>query len=473
MSSAAATKRTRSQTTLHTFFPTRLDLAASPLKQARNALKHPPPADPHPSPPPLLPELDPATTTPSPDNALKRPSSPAKDAALLLERDFKRLRHEALFPKPSLPLTSSSDPSLPASPDRRAKSVPPRPLSPPSDSPVPLLDLNNVPSSPRRSPTKFRIASLPPQSPGKHLHPHLPHRPSSFPHAPPKSPSTFFLQSTPLPLISDPNLPPDASTALPPPTTPMSPLTPLPQDDSFLIHPAPDLDATPVPKPIPTLLFSIDPLPGPSTLPPPPDVPSPSATPTRPPPHLPPLVPSSTEQTQPESMLPRPSGVKARMKPKVKLAPDIPNKKVKNPRNKKPITLGLPQIRNTRSTRAHRENSLPPQKQAEEVEQIEQAEEDVNDAFTDICASSVFPSSHTASSCYPTILIPSCLSSNHYPISPPYNLRLLSVLTNMPASPDSVKSTTHFTTIKYPVHIYPTLSIPTAVIVLSTYLTTL
>ncbi|PIL30978.1 hypothetical protein GSI_05671 [Ganoderma sinense ZZ0214-1] len=77
-------------------------------------------------------------------------------------------------------------------------------------------------------------------------------------------------------------------------------------------------------------------------------------------------------------MLPRSSGVKARMKPKAKLSPDLSSKKVKNPRNKKPPTLGPPQIRNTRATRACREKSLPP------VEQPKQVDKDVNDAFTDI-----------------------------------------------------------------------------------------
>ena len=75
------------------------------------------------------------------------------------------------------------------------------------------------------------------------------------------------------------------------------------------------------------------------------------------------------------------------MKPKAPGSPDVSSKKVKNPRNKKPPTLGPPQIRNTRSTRAHREKSLPPVAHAKEAEQ---AEKDVDDAFTAICASLVF-----------------------------------------------------------------------------------
>ena len=78
------------------------------------------------------------------------------------------------------------------------------------------------------------------------------------------------------------------------------------------------------------------------------------------------------------------------MKPKAKQSPDAPSKKVKNPRNKKPPTLGLPQIRNTRSTRVHREKSVPLEKQLDESKQVEQVQKDVEDAFTAICASPAF-----------------------------------------------------------------------------------
>ena len=108
----ANSKRTRSQTTLDGFFG-HVDLSTSPLKQARIAVKHA--AAPHPDPDPA--SSDKGSTTPPPlDNLLKRPSSPAKDAALLNARDSKRLRHERLFPTQpvSRPLDYPSSHNSPA-----------------------------------------------------------------------------------------------------------------------------------------------------------------------------------------------------------------------------------------------------------------------------------------------------------------------------------------------------------------------
>ena len=73
------------------------------------------------------------------------------------------------------------------------------------------------------------------------------------------------------------------------------------------------------------------------------------------------------------------------MKPKGKLAnldDPPPAKKVKNPRSKKPSTLGQPQIMNPRSTRSQREKSV-----AQPAHKNEGTEEDIQYAFAAICAS--------------------------------------------------------------------------------------
>ncbi|TFK82380.1 hypothetical protein K466DRAFT_302893 [Polyporus arcularius HHB13444] len=268
--SKAAVARTRSQTTLDAFFSRPLDLAASPLKQARRNVAASERPDPLPSSSADISADD--DDDPMHDHHYKRPSSPAKDAALLHERDHKRPRH-GVFPPPkpsSLPPDPPSATTLPA----RAKSVPP----------LPLLDLNNVPPSPRRSPAKFRIASVPPEQP---------------PSPPPKTPTFIFEPSTPNPHIPD--------TCM----TPMSPLTPLPTNGDNTLDITLDADATPVPKSPKPLLF---------TQPPPPVV-------TAVAPHPKP----------PSSFIPRASGVKARMRPKgVSTAAAEhagPAKKVRNPRD--------------------------------------------------------------------------------------------------------------------------------------------
>ncbi|KAI0827847.1 hypothetical protein BC628DRAFT_120169 [Trametes gibbosa] len=196
-------KRTRSQTTLDKYLP--VNFSQSPLKHARSALRHASPSTVNEPQPPDLPT----------DGKLKRPSSPANDPALFLERDPKRPRRD-LFP-PSAVRPTDDPPSVSSSPFRRAHSVPP------ISSTLPLLDLNNLPPSPRRSPAKFRIASVPPDPPPLHslvLHP----------------------RPTPKPSISIvPHPPPSLST----PPSPLSPLSPLPSTDDERMP----VDAAPVPTP--------------------------------------------------------------------------------------------------------------------------------------------------------------------------------------------------------------------------------
>ncbi|KAI0752990.1 hypothetical protein C8Q80DRAFT_488853 [Daedaleopsis nitida] len=227
---ASSNKRTRSQTTLSQFFPQ--NLAASPMKQARKNAS----SERRPDTPPVVPSTSTNADDDSTmhDHLLKRPPSPAKDAALQHQPDLKRPRN-ALFPPPkpsSLPHRAQPT----SSPDRRAKSVPP------PASTVPLLDLNNVPPSPRRSPSKFRIASVPPSSSrGSSPEPdpfNGPHPPSAnsptftFAHATPVQTATSNLNSIPAPFM-----------------TPMSPLTPLPpsMELSLCADSSLDINATPVP----------------------------------------------------------------------------------------------------------------------------------------------------------------------------------------------------------------------------------
>lgn len=333
MPDAATTnnKRTRSQTTLDQF---RFNPAASPLKQARSALKNAPttaerpqppnPSQPTPLPPPASGADDNVQDGTMDDHHLKRPSSPGKDAALLHQPDLKRPRH-AIFPPPK-PSTLAHPPSTsPSSPDRRAKSVPPSP------SPVPLLDLNNVPPSPRRSPTKFRIASVPPEDRRD---------PSPDPDStddpamiiPPTANSLAFVFE---------HATPNRTARLAPVVTPMSPLTPLPStlDDSVRTDPALDLDATPVPRSpkLPPLLTA--------------QTPASESTPRASTSHtqlpattLPPQQPKLAHPPL-QSFIPRQSGVKSRMRPKGKAAAVVastsiapqdiapPAKKLKNPRD--------------------------------------------------------------------------------------------------------------------------------------------
>ncbi|KAI0349961.1 hypothetical protein OH77DRAFT_1525266 [Trametes cingulata] len=233
MDNAAGSKRTRSQTTLDSF--SFVNLARSPLKQARSALRQHSPnhSKPHapaapPAPPPTATDTPSSShATSSPDGLLKRPPSPAKDAALTHERDAKRPRHDIFPKKPSASLSAVPDdprPHNPSSAYRRAVSVPP------ISSSVPLLDLNNVPPSPRRSPTKFRIASVPPEQP-----------PSPPPHPPPLT----------LDLVPSIPAPEDAPTR-----SPLSPLSPLPRtdDESMPLDPipAPSTSAPDKPSRLPT-----------------------------------------------------------------------------------------------------------------------------------------------------------------------------------------------------------------------------
>ncbi|OJT02222.1 hypothetical protein TRAPUB_7249 [Trametes pubescens] len=239
-------KRTRSQTTLDAFVS--VNLARSPLKQARSALRHTPPH--RPAPP--QPHTDSRPRSTSPDNAtegkLKRPLSPGKDAAVHHERDFKRARHNlAVFPRRPSAHTSDHPPQQSSSAYRRAVSVPA------ISSVVPLLDLNNVPPSPRRSPTKFRIASVPPESkPPDQPLPAL--QLTIQPPSPSIPPERAFLRTEasksdqPLPALQvtqlsirppSPVIPPEPQHESPP--SPLSPLSPLPltEDELMPVDPAP------------------------------------------------------------------------------------------------------------------------------------------------------------------------------------------------------------------------------------------
>lgn len=327
----ANTKRTRSQTTLDAFFS--FNLAASPLKEARrNVAAHErPPHESDPPTPPTLPSLDVPSAADNNtvhdamhDQQLKRPPSPAKDAALLHERDPKRPRH-AVFPPPK-PSSLPPEPSTSAAPPARAKSVPPL-----SSVTIPLLDLNNVPPSPRRSPTKFRIASvpreLPPKSPSPNPLARVDIHPPLTLQLPPKSPTFTFDQTTPTTHIPDDGM------------TPMSPLTPLPPTgDNTMLDATFDADATPVPRsPQRSLLFPQLNAPAP---------PPPALDPA-PPTSVAPVVASQPKPAsrQGSSFIPRASGVKARMRPKGKPGASsststaaaesaAPSRKVKNPRDR-------------------------------------------------------------------------------------------------------------------------------------------
>ncbi|KAI0654018.1 hypothetical protein C8Q70DRAFT_1031798, partial [Cubamyces menziesii] len=221
-SGSGGKKRTRSQLTLDKF--DFVNLAHSPLKQAKSALKATNPTASASSSQNDVHQPETNGQQPNDGSHLKRPPSPAKDAAIHDERASKRPRHD-IFPKlsstslPSLPSTSLAQPSSSAL--RRAVSVPP-----PSSSVVPLLDLNNVPPSPRRSPTKFRIASVPPE------HPEAPQ---------PKLPQLSFHPPSPQRPISRPSS-----------RSPLSPLSPLPQTDDEPIPPHPKPDPPPPPIPIPS-----------------------------------------------------------------------------------------------------------------------------------------------------------------------------------------------------------------------------
>ncbi|OSC99784.1 hypothetical protein PYCCODRAFT_749419 [Trametes coccinea BRFM310] len=301
--SNGAKKRTRSQTTLDQF--SFVNLAHSPLKQAKSALKlniHSLPNIPsaassskH-SPLPSSnadcnrPEPNPASDNPDGHDAAadphrKRPSSPGKDAALSHEHAAKRPRHNtpSIFPTtPAHPqLSNDGNGQRPPSAYRRALSVPA------ISSSVPLLDLNVIPPSPRRSPTKFRIASVPPEKPSELVPPDPPNlQPSTDP---------------PSPL---PPLPHQSSSR-----SPLSPLSPLPQTDEDTIN----FGSMPLPLPVFTPSTSAaDPKPAPST--------------------------SDTKPTR----LPVPTVV-SRMKPKQ----SAPPKKPRAPRSVKPT--GPSSIRMTRS----------------------------------------------------------------------------------------------------------------------------
>ncbi|KAL1937209.1 hypothetical protein VTO73DRAFT_14462 [Trametes versicolor] len=174
--------------------------------------------------------------------------APGKDAAVHHERDFKRARHDfPIFPRRPSAHANDHPPQQSSSAYQRAVSVPA------ISSVVPLLDLNNVPPSPRRSPAKFRIASIPPEfNPPEQPLPalQLTIQPPS-PSIPLKLPSVSTEDKSPhspLPALQvtqlsirppSPSIPPEPQHESP--SSPLSPLSPLPltEDELMPVDPAP------------------------------------------------------------------------------------------------------------------------------------------------------------------------------------------------------------------------------------------